>query len=404
MSNEEVSRTASIRWVAAAGAISLLIVAGVAWYLLRPTKVTDIQDMHTLVERLDDIHKQIDVRQQSIAEAVRSFNANHPNDPIKVDDVKTLKLKDLQQQILQRMVKSEKDVSYQGLLDEIGRQDGEISRLNNEIAAIQARLPVPVEARKGDTHYGLSMKFLTEKKGLSSEKAKEILDKMAVVEDMAPGFQVWMMYDETSNVFGSFVTQGTASITPRRAQVRAKRALMARIEKAQQEQKKAEAQAEALSSQKAELQQDVQRMEQSASELQAKMTVTQQEKEAAERRAEASEQSRLDTERRVNSFFYTAGNLDEFKKRGIVKGGEIGQARDEVFLESLDLRSDAAVNLSAGDAGLGRIGSVKVIPSSLKKGRDYDIVYASDRQRATVEVLNREAFLRVRRVVFGIED
>ena len=52
-----------------------------------------------------------------------------------------------------------------------------------------------------------------EKKGLPPEKAKEILDKMAVVEDIVPGFQVWMMYDETSNVFGSFVTQGAASQT-----------------------------------------------------------------------------------------------------------------------------------------------------------------------------------------------
>lgn len=404
MSNEEVSRAANIRWVAAAGAISLLIVAGVAWYLLRPTKVANIQDMHTLVERLDDMHKQIEVRQQTIAEAVRSFNANHPNDPINVEDIKALKLKDLQQQILQRMVKAEKDVSYQGLLEEVGRQDGEISRLNNEIAAIQARLPEPVVAQKGDTHYGLSMKFLTEKKGIPHEKAKEILDKMAVVEDMAPGFQVWMMYDETSGVFGSFVTQGTASITPRKAQVRAKRALLAKIEKAQQEQKKAEAQVETLSTQKVELQQDVRRMEQTASDLQAKMAMTQREKEEAQRRAEASERGRLETERRVNSFFYVVGNLDMFKKNGVVNGKQVGAAGDSLFSESLDLRSGTAVNLSAGDAGLGQIGSVKVIPSSLKKGRDYNIVYAPDRQRATVEVLNKDAFLHARRVVFGIED
>ena len=145
-------------------------------------------------------------------------------------------------------------------------------------------------------------------------------------------------------------------------------------------------------------------MEQTASELQAKMTVTEREKEEAQRRAETSEQQRLTTERRVNSFFYTAGNLNEFKNRGVVKGGQIGQVGDEIFSESLDLRSDTVVNLSAGDAGLGRIGSVKVIPSSLKKGKDYEIVYASDRQRVMVEVLNRAAFLQARRVVFGIED
>ncbi|OGG51607.1 MAG: hypothetical protein A3F84_19150 [Candidatus Handelsmanbacteria bacterium RIFCSPLOWO2_12_FULL_64_10] len=401
MPDEEVSRTANIRWVAAAGAISLLIVAGVAWYLLRPTRVTDIQDMHTLVERLDDMHKQIESRQQSIAEAVRNFNVTHPDDPIKVEDVKALKLKDLQHQILQRMVKAEKDVSYQGLLDEIGRQDTEISRLNNEIAAIQARLPEPVVAKRGDTHYNLSMKFLTEKKALPSEKAKEILDKMAVVEDVVPGFQVWMMYDETTGVFGSFVTQGTAPISPRRAQVRSKRALMARIEKAQEGQKKAEAQVETLVSEKAELQQQ---MEQTASALQAQVESARREKEEAQRLAEAKERERLEAERRLNSFFYTVGNLDELKRRGVVKGGGVGQAGGDPFSESLDLRLDTVVSLSAGDAGLGRIGSVKVFPSSLRKGRDYDIFYGSDRQLATVKVLNREAFLQARRVVFGIED
>jgi membrane-associated HD superfamily phosphohydrolase len=258
-----------------------------------------------------------------------------------------------------------------------------------------------VEAKRGDTHYGLSIKFLTEKKGLPSEKAREILDKMAVVEDMVPGFQVWMMYDETTGVFGSFVTQGTASITPRRAQVRSKRALLARIEKAQEGRKKAEAQVETLASEKAELQQQ---MEQTASALQAEVEAARREKEEAQRLAEEKERERLEAERRLNSFFYTVGNLNELKKRGVVKGGGIGQAGGDLFSESLDLRLDTVVSLSAGDAGLGRIGSVKVFPSSLRKGRDYDIFYGSDRQLATVKVLNREAFLQARRVVFGIED
>lgn len=402
--SDETPRTANIRWVAAAGAISLLIVAGVAWYLLRPARVTNIKDMHTLVERLDDLHKQIDSRQQEISETVRNFNATHPNDPIRVDDVKALKLKDLQQQILQRMTKSEKDISYQGLLDEIGRQDTEISRLNNEMAAIQARLPEPVEAKKGDTHYALSYKFLTEKKSLPPEKAREILDKMAVVEDIVAGFQVWMMYDETSNVFGSFVTQGAASISPRRAQLRSQQARRARFQKEQQMRKEAEQKVEALSSEKANLEEGVQQMERTASELQEQVSVTQKEREEAQRRAEESERQRLAAERRLNSFFYAVGNLDTFKKNGVVKGSQIASTGEGLFAESVDLRSEMTVSLSAGDAGLGRIGSVKVFPSSLKKGRDYDIAITADRQRATVEILNREAFLGARRVIFGIED
>jgi hypothetical protein len=221
---------------------------------------------------------------------------------------------------------------------------------------------------------------------------------------MVPGFQVWMMYDETSNVFGSFVTQGTAPVSPRRAQLRSQQARRARLQKEQQLRKVAEEKVEALSSEKEDLRQDVQRMEHAASELQSQVSSVQREKEEAQRRAEESEQGRLTTERRMNSFLYAVGNLDTFKKNGVVKGGQVGSAGEDLFSESLDLRSEAAVHLSAGDAGLGRIGSVKVFPSSLRKGRDYTVTYTPDRQRATVEVLNREAFLGVRRVVFGIED
>ena len=394
MSNE-TSQQENVRWVAAAGAVALLLVAGVAWYLLRPDKVTDVRDMRTLVERLDGLQNQIDVRQRAIAESVRDFNATHPNDRIEIESA--IQLKDLQQQILQRMVHAERDVSYQGLLDEIGRQGGEISRLNNEIAAIRSRLPEPIEVREGDTHYGLSLKYLNENRGLPQEEAEAILNEFAMVEDLVSGFQVWMIYDKTSDLFGSFVTQGSAPISPRRAQTRSKRALFAKIERAEEL-------AGVLSSQKLGLEKEVDRMELVASDLQAHLNVVQWERDRAQRLAEARERERQAVERRHNSFFYAVGKFDEFKKNGVVKGGRIVPANEDLFVNSVDLRSEKMLSFSAEDAGFRRIGSVKIVPSTLKNRKHYKINYSTDRQNATIEIVDKDAFIRERRVLFGLKN
>ena len=145
-------------------------------------------------------------------------------------------------------------------------------------------------------------------------------------------------------------------------------------------------------------------MELVASDLQAHLNVVQWERDRAQRLAEARERERQAMERRLNSFFYAVGKFDEFKKNGVVKGGRIVPANEDLFVNSIDLRSEKMLSFSAGDAGFRRIRSVKIIPSTLKSRKHYKINYSTDRQHATIEIVDKDAFIRERRVLFGLKN
>ena len=49
---------------------------------------------------------------------------------------------------------------------------------------------------------------------LDKNKAEELVDKVRLIEELLPGFQVWLFYKD--NTFGTFVTQGKAKISPNR--------------------------------------------------------------------------------------------------------------------------------------------------------------------------------------------
>ena len=364
-------------------------------------KVTHVEDMQELVGRLDKFHKEIDEREGKIAETLRTFNASRPEgERIDLSSSKRLQLKDLQQQILEHMLKSEEDISYKGLLEKIGKQSEEIDQLNKQIAEIEARLPAPYEVKdKKETHYNISLRYLTEEKGLSKEKAKELIDKIALVENLVPGFQAWMMYDEKADMFGSFVTQGTAKVSPRYLQKKAKQALLKKIavaEKRERERTQEVAQRTA----------EVEQLKAGIDSLKTANEMTQeaisQEREEALRRAEEAERAKKRAEQELNTVYYTVNTMEWFKQQGVVKDPRFGSPRLEdlsnvAFDGALDLRETGTISVSK--EGLDRIEEVKVFPTILKQGKDYQIEYGVDRGSATVRILDKDAFLQTKRVI-----
>jgi len=99
-------------------------------------------------------------------------------------------------------------------LKEIIQKNDEISSLKEEIFKIQQQLPKPYDVKKGDSHYKVCLKYLTEVEKLPKDKADELIDKVRLIEELLPGFQVWLFYKD--NTFGTFVTQGKAKISPNR--------------------------------------------------------------------------------------------------------------------------------------------------------------------------------------------
>jgi len=179
-------------------------------------EVDNIQDFQALVQKIDEKNQDINAKQNEITELIRKYNQNVPEgkrvDLVFSDTTFGMNIK--QKQLIEDLLKQEKDVTWNGLLKEIIQKNDEISSLKEEIFKIQQQLPKPYDVKKGDSHYKVCLKYLTEVEKLPKDKADELIDKVRLIEELLPGFQVWLFYKD--NTFGTFVTQGKAKISPNR--------------------------------------------------------------------------------------------------------------------------------------------------------------------------------------------
>ena len=79
------------------------------------------------------------------------------------------------------------------------------------LAKLKADLPRPDLAKPNDSHYGMAMRFL-KKKGVSDADAKKLVSRVAILEKLAPGFEVYHFY--ANGTYGTWVSQGKAKISP----------------------------------------------------------------------------------------------------------------------------------------------------------------------------------------------
>ena len=103
------------------------------------------------------------------------------------------------------------------------------------------------------------------------------------------------------------------------------------------------------------------------------------------------------------------GTRDELKASGVIEIPVFAKDRagknwrDEVFTQSLDLRSGKTIVIKAGELGLKRIGKVNVVPGSYLKDEHYRLTISEDKQSATVELIAVSRF-RNDKVVFAVTD
>lgn len=179
-------------------------------------KVDNIKDFQTLVQKIDQKNLDINSKQSEIQEMIKKYNQNVPEGNrvnITFDDT-THGLNIKQKQLLEDMMKQEKDVSWNGLLKEVVTKNDEIASLKDEVFKIAQKMPKPYDVKRGDQHYKVCFRYLTEIEKVSKDKADELIDKVRLIDELVPGFQVWLFYKD--DVFGTFVTQGKAKISPNR--------------------------------------------------------------------------------------------------------------------------------------------------------------------------------------------
>jgi hypothetical protein len=345
----------------------------------------EIKDLSQKAAQLDELTRKADT---TGAEQSRKLKEAGVND-VK-PDATTLQLTEDQKKALEERIKAEKNSSYQALLQEVLDKDKEIKELNTKIVQLKKILPTPDTAKANDSHYGLAMRFLR-KRGVSEDKAKVLISRVLIMDKLAPGFQVYHFY--SNGVYGSWVAQGKATITPTELQAEEK----AKIEG---ERDTAVAQGEKLKEELADLNAQKQRITEEVAALQTEKNGMIKEMEGLSATNEAQKA-------KLNSLHYLVGERKDLETKGIIIVPVFAKDRaganwsDSAFTKSLDLRSQDTIQITAAELGLKRIGKVTVVPGSLEKDKHYSVTLTDS--AATIKVLNKDRF-RNEKVVFAVTD
>lgn len=307
-------------------------------------------------------------------------------------NAETLQLTDEQKKALEERIKNEKNSSYQALLQEVLDKDKDIKDLNTKLVKLKADLPKPDMARPNDSHYGMALRFL-KKKGVPEAEAKRLVSRVAILEKLAPGFEVYHFY--ANGTYGTWVAQGKAKITPNDL-VRQER------EKIEGERDEAIAQNEKLQEEVLDLESQKVKIEEEINGLRSERT------NLIEERTKLQADNAGQTAK-LNSLHYIVGKRDTLKAEGVIEIPVFAKDRagrnwrDEVFAQSLDLRSAKTITIKAADLGLKKIGKVNVVPGSFLKDEHYKLTISEDKQTATVELITVSRF-KNDKVVFAVTD
>lgn len=177
-------------------------------------KVSSIEEFNSLVKKVQKKNEEIGNINKDIMDAVRQFNANRKADERIVLPDSMLGLDKDQLKKVQEMIEKEQDLTYRGLLTQIVEKDRQILKMTSDLEDLKDRLPKPHVVKAGDSHHKIAFDWLTKEKNVPKEKAFKLLEETALIDEVRDGFNIWLYYDDQEEVFGTFVTQGTAKISP----------------------------------------------------------------------------------------------------------------------------------------------------------------------------------------------
>lgn len=354
---------------------------------MEPAEVRSFQE---LVNRVEKLNTQISERESQISGLVSRYNQSHPGNEIDTSGMSAMGLTEEQARMLANRVAQEKDLSYRGLLQEVIDVSNDMEKLRAELGEVKSRLRPPVVAQKGDSHLGVCLKFLTEDIGLNEEDALKMIEKEALVPELLPGFEVWNYYGE--GIFGTFVTQGQAKITPNELARATKRKIDAERQTLIQERNQKQSEVEDLEARKAELQQQIRSLEEERTAMMQQVSVM------------ASSNDSLSRE--LNSVKYYIGTFKDLEKSGAIRKPAFGKWNtgdiDAVqHTGSLDLRRDTRIVVNASSLGLDKVDRILVFPRYFNEESDYHVELSSDRRTATV-VLEKPTKFNLSRLVIAV--
>jgi hypothetical protein len=238
----------------------------------------------------------------------------------------------------------------------------------------------------------MAMAYLR-RRGVPEDKARVLISKVLVMDKVSPGFAVYHFYSH--GVYGTWVAQGKADISPTELQAQQKAALEGERDTASLRARELQASLADLTTEKDRITADIEALRTERTQMTADLK--------ALTAASETQQALL------NSVHFRVDARKTLEKSGVIVVPVFARDRagtnwsDSVFTRSADLRSADEVILTAAEAGLNHIGKVDVVPGSLEKNKHYTLALNEDRTVATVRFLNKDRF-RNEKVVFALGE
>ncbi|MGB5075338.1 MAG: hypothetical protein WBQ23_14475 [Bacteroidota bacterium] len=176
-------------------------------------KQMSIEEFQSMAQEAELQSTSIAAQQEKIRSLLQSYNQTVPAErrlQLVLEPEHTLGENELEK--LDAQIESETDPSCLSLLENIVEIHEEIASKCERLHEITSELPAPHRVRPGENHYTLCINYLSTEHHLEPQTADSLVARVGLTSDIIEGFDVWFLYQD--GVFGTFVTQGDAHISP----------------------------------------------------------------------------------------------------------------------------------------------------------------------------------------------
>jgi len=364
------------------GALALVILV-LAYFVFKgpagPQLSPKMKKMEETVQQIKQLESSIQEKQNEVFNVLNDYKKKTGED---LPEVNIMNLSPGQKKVLEEKIKSEKDISIKSLLQDILDKNNDIQNLNAKVQELEALLPKPHMVEKGENHYQIAMNFLLNEKGVDKARAMELVERTLLFEPIVPGFKIWNFYAEDE--YGTFITQGSAPISPNQIQRKVKKELVDAKDRAIAE--------------KDQLQSDITEMEVRRTELISQLDLLNQEKQNMLGKMSNLNDQNQEMQTALNSVYFAMDLRRNLTQKGIIKGGflrstKLQKVDSAMFDRSLDLRGEPKITAAAADFQLSRIKDVTLYPSYFKLNTDYKIEFDESGQNVTLTILDVKKFM-----------
>jgi hypothetical protein len=311
--------------------------------------------------------------------------------------------------VLEDKIKNQEDVSMKDLLSDILEKNDEISEIKGTIKKIEALLPKPHSVSEGENHFQIAMNFLVNKKGIPESEASALVERTALFEPLLPGFKVWNFYSgDVYGVYGTFVTQGDALISPNeltRQAEKEKKELIDKKDRAIAEKKRLYAEIRTLEKTRGSVISELEDLRSEREDLRDQIS---------DLNSKNIEMQKIQKEMEctINSLSYIVDLETNLIRKDILKSVFLGSPKlkeipskyftSEDSGQTMDLRTEKTIEISTKEFHLRRIKKITLYPRYYKEKKDYKVEIDANRQKATLTVLDVEKFIN-KRIIISVE-